>query len=284
MRVAGKNANARPIRLTGTLLALALMLTACGISTTPIGQASSPTPAPSAATGGAITWPAISVHDSSTFGIDISGRGSAVSKVDIQSRYGTVSVGGKDVAALVYEQIPWSSYTLVLYQALAVEANSWTVFWFYCKGASLTYVYWESTISSKLNREPMTGSCQSSTTTDVSVSWPAVSMAAPAPVRGFSAHGDLLEIVSAAPGHAVIEGKSWVLYPYATVDCSKACGTPGWYELHSLLWNSATGDAAYGIVYFITGQPHSVQIEYGLEMLRLRRVPATSFKADWARA
>jgi hypothetical protein len=269
--------------MRGAIVAIALLLSACGVSTTPSGQAPNTTPSPPAATGGPITWPAVSLHDSAAFSIDLSAKGSVVSKVDIRSRYGTVSVGGRDVAALVYEQIPWSNYTLVLYQALAVEAHSWTVFWFYCRGKSLFYVYWESTNSSKVNREPMTGSCLPATTADASVSWPAVSMQAPAPVPGFRAHGDLLEIVSAAPGHAVIEGKSWVLYPYATVDCSNGCGTPGWYELHSLLWDGAAGDAAYVIVYFITGQPHTVQIEYGLEMLRLGRVPTTSFQADWAR-
>lgn len=232
---------------------------------------------------GAITWPALSVVDSDSFGIDISGTGAVVSKVEIRSRYGTVSLGRRDVAALVYKKIPWSGYSLILYQALAVEAHAWTVFWFYCTGPSLTYVYWESTTSSTVSKAPMKGSCTSTATASATVSWPAVSMTAPAPVPGFRAHGALLDIGSAAPGHVVFDGQSWTLYPYAVVDCSKICGSPGWYELHALLWNSKTGDAAYGIVYLITGHPHQVQLDYGLELPTLGRPADASFEADWTR-
>jgi hypothetical protein len=227
-------------------------------------------------------WPAISLDDANTFGIDIAGSGSAVTKVDIHSRFGAVTLGGRVMSALVYRDIPWSGYSLVLYQALAVEAHSWTVLWFYCTGSSLTYVYWETTTSSKVNRAPMTGSCKATNATNASVSWPAGSMPAPPIVAGFTVHGSSIDITSSAPGSADLDGRKWSLYPYAIVDCSKACGTPGWYELHSLLWDSATKETAYGIVYLIIGKPHVVQIEYALELPTLERPVDTSFTADWS--
>jgi hypothetical protein len=254
---------------------LALMLVACG-SPTSSPPAASPLPGP-------ITWPAISSDDSSSFGIDISGTGNTVSKVDIHSRFGEVTLAGRVMSALIYRDIPWNGYSLVLYQALAVEAHSWTVLWFYCTGASLTYIYWESTTSSRLNREPMSGTCTTISATHANVSWPAGSMQAPAVVAGFSVHGAHIDISSGSPGHADLDGKTWALYSYALVDCSKSCGTPGWFELHSLLWDSATGESAYGIVYLITGQTHRAELEYALELPTLGRPVDTSFEADWSR-
>ncbi len=263
-------------------VALVLILAACDGPGAGAPAPSTPT-APGNPLPGPITWPAISLDDANTFGIDISGSGSTVSKVDIHSRFGAVTVGGRVLSALVYRDIPWNSYSLVLYQALAVDAHSWTVFWFYCTGSSLTYIYWESTTSSRINREPMKGSCTSTTATTAGVSWPAGSMPAPTVITGFSVHGARIEISSAAPGHADLDGRSWSLYPYALVDCSKDCGAPGWYELHSLLWDSETHEAGYGIVYLITGQTHRVQIEYALELPTLTRPAAVTFDADWSR-
>jgi len=263
-------------------VALVLILAACGAPA--VGHAPSPSVSPvsGSPSTAAIAWPAISLDDSNTFGIDISGSGTEVSRVDIHSRFGAVTLGGKGMSALVYKDIPWNSYSLVLYQALAIEARSWTVLWFYCTGSSLTYIYWESPTSSRINREPMKGTCTTTSTTHTAVSWPAGSMQAPAVVAGFSVRGAHIEIGSAAPGHADLDGKTWSLYSYALVDCSKGCGAPGWYELHSLLWDSATGETAYGIVYLITGQTHRVQLEYALELPTLGRPPDTSFDADWS--
>jgi len=256
-------------------LAVLLILVACA---KPTAVAQPPSPSP-----GVIAWPAISHADANSFGIDISGTGTQLSKVDIRSRFGSVSLGGRVLSALVYRKIPWNTYSLILYQALAVEAHSWTVFWFYCTGRALTYVYWESTTSSKINKEPMTGSCTSTPANHAAVSWPSGSMPAPAVVAGFSVHGVKIEISSAVPGHAALDGKTWILYPYAVVDCSKDCGAPGWYELHSLLWDGETGESAYGIVYLITGQTHRVQLEYALELPTLGRPVNAAFEADWSR-
>jgi hypothetical protein len=263
---------------------LLLVLAACytsppGATTLPSSSAAQP-PSPSP---GVIVWPAISADDTDSFGIDISGTGATISKVDIRHRFGTVMLGGRPVSALVYKGIPWNTYSLVLYQALAVEPHSWTVFWFYCTGRALTYVYWESTTSSKLNKEPMTGSCTSSTG-QTAVSWPAGSMAPPAVVKGFSAHGADIEINSAAAGHLVLATKTWLVYPFTVVDCSKTCGTPGWYELHSILWDGQTGEAAYGIFYLTAGQTHRVQLEYTFELSSLGRPGAALYQADWSRS
>ena len=262
-------------------LTLLLVVAACVSPPTAVAQPASPSAVPSPSRNG-ITWPAISAEDTDSFGIDISGTGTEVSKVDIRSRFGTVTLGGRPVSALVYKSIPWNSYSLVLYQALAVEAHSWTVFWFYCTGRALTYVYWESTTSSKLNKEAMKGSCASASTTHTAVSWPSGSMGAPAVVKGFTAHGADIELNSAAAGHVVLAGKTWLAYPFAVVDCSMTCGTPGWYELHSVLWEGETAETAYGIFYLTAGQTHRVELEYTLELPSLGRLGAALYEADWS--
>ena len=262
--------------LTRGAVALILSLAACGNPAVGHSPASfSPAPGP-------ITWPAIALDDTNAFGIDISGSGTQVSKVDIHSRFGAVTLNGRVLSALVYKDIPWNSYSLVLYQALAIEAHSWTVLWFYCNGPALTYIYWETTASSSVSREPMKGSCTSTGARDAAVSWPAGSMEAPAAVSGFSIHGTHIDIGGAAPGRADLDGRTWSLYPYALVDCTKICGAPGWYELHSLLWDSQTHETAYVIVYLITGQPHHVQLEYALELPTLSRPTDATFDADWS--
>jgi hypothetical protein len=74
------------------------------------------------------------------------------------------------------------------------------------------------------------------------------------------------------------------VFPFTVVDCSKSCGTPGWYELHSILWESETGEIAYGIFYLTTGHPHQVQLEYTLELPSLERLDSALYEADWSRA
>ena len=44
------------------------------------------------------------------------------------------------------------------------------------------------------------------------------------------------------------EGDS-VALPFHTVDCRTGCGTPGWYELHTILWNQALQEVGFEIVY-----------------------------------
>ena len=206
-----------------------------------------------------------------------------MASVQIKSRFGTVELQGTNVGALVYLRIPWSSYSLVLYQALAVQAHAWTVFWFYCRGSALTEVYWETTANSTVRNEPMSGTCTSTSAFNAHVSWPALSMALPTPIPGFRAHGPVLEIVSGSAGSASIQGRTWTVYPFAIVDCSSICGSPGWYELHSLLSDARTGDAAYAIVYLYADLPTRVQIAYGLELPTLGRLTDTWFDAVWAR-
>jgi hypothetical protein len=271
------------------LLAIAgIALGACGASpsaatsspATASTSASAASPLASAAASpfaGRINLPSISANDTDSFGIDISGTGSVVSNVDIKSRFGTVSLAGQSVEALVYEKIPWSDFSFVIYQAVAVQAHALTVFWFYCKGSTLTDAFWESTTSSKVLTEPMTGTCTSAAALNVKVSWPALSMAVPAAVAGFRAQGPGIDVGDASPGSALLDGRTWTLYPYAIVDCSKICGASGWYELHSLLWESKTGSAAYGILYLFPGQPNEVRLSYGLELRTLRRLADTTY-------
>jgi hypothetical protein len=232
---------------------------------------------------GPIAWSAVSTDDGDAFGVDLSATGQFVSNVDIHSRFGNVRIGGRDVSTLVYERIPWTSYSLVLYQALAVEAHGWTVFWFYCRGSSLEYVYWEITSSPTLGGANLHGTCTPTTSTHATVSWPAVSMTAPTPVTGFYAHGEQIDIWSGASGRVMLDGLVWTVYPYLIVDCTKECGSPGWYELHALLWDSSYRDAAYGIFYMLPGEKHRVSLDYTFEVPGLLRLTNESYVADWYR-
>jgi hypothetical protein len=61
-----------------------------------------------------------------------------------------------------------------------------------------------------------------------------------------------------------IGGVPWTVSPFALVDCSTGCGTPGWYELHSIYWNAAGTSTCFGIFYLVEGSPSSVALDYSI--------------------
>jgi hypothetical protein len=148
-------------------------------------------------------------------------------------------------------------------EIVAVAPDRIILTWVTCYDADLAYVYYETTdgIASQ-SSQPASGSCavldQPSTE---AVSLPALSMAPPAPVSGFTLSGPQLSYDPASGGSATFDGATWSLYPFHTIDCS-ACASPGWYELHSLFWDPSKGAACVGILYLEVSTPGEVELAY----------------------
>ena len=44
-------------------------------------------------------------------------------------------------------------------------------------------------------------------------------------------------------------GTDSIALPFYTDDCRTGCGTPGWYELHTVVWNQAQQEVAFEVIY-----------------------------------
>jgi hypothetical protein len=189
------------------------------------------------------------------FSASFSGNGSkTIEKVDIRDDWGTLEISGQALDVLVYKQIPWPEFHYTLYQFTSRSADDLITGWIYCgDDGELQDIWYETTKSSSLNWEPVSGTCQTAQAgTPVAVHWPAMTLPLPSPIKGYVISG--AEISLSAEGMG--SWRDWDFIPYADVDCSTTCGSPGWYELHSLFMKPDSPDLCFGIVYLFTdGRP-----------------------------
>lgn len=220
------------------------------------GDAGAPDRIRAAATNGAISLP---------FTVDIAGAGSGVvGEVAIGGGTGTVVVKGAKLPALVYERQPFGEY--VLYQALAVAADRWYVLWAYCRGPQLSYVYYEGTDGTAIAYEPASGTCaESESPSAPSIAFPALDMPIPPLLQGFEVTGPDVDIRDGAPGELRLGGPPLTVLPFDSVDCTQDCGTPGWREIHALLWDRKRERACFGIFYLFD-QATPVLLTYSLTL------------------
>lgn len=202
-----------------------------------------------------MTIAATSTHLSLPFAATVSGQ--AGGAVAITGDVGTLAIAGNTASAFVYVAIPFAGYTL--YQGFGVTSARWDVFWLYCQGAALSYLYDEAVTGAPLVGTVATGSCSGTTgTTDAAVTLPAFAIAPPAPRPGFVVDG--AQIAIAANGTGTFGGLP--LIAFDLVDCSTGCGSPGWYELHSVIWDDARQRVTFVIVYLKTDTPNEVELAY----------------------
>ncbi|MGH7281206.1 MAG: hypothetical protein ACRELY_06770 [Polyangiaceae bacterium] len=158
------------------------------------------------------------------------------------------------------------------FQIIAAQDSRFIMMWITCTGTDLGFIYYESTDgdSSSSTAVPggelaATGTCTvAETPTSVAVSLPAVTLpSAPPLVSGFTITGSDLSFDGTNPGKANVNNESWTMYPFNTVDC-RDCATPGWYELHSLFYDSANQNACLGILYLMEGSPSQTELAYFL--------------------
>ena len=104
--------------------------------------------------------PAASTTLPLSFDVDIQGAITGMNMaVSVTDNVGTIQIGPDTFPVIVYEQIPWSGFSLTLYQAVAVLPDRWAVMWFYCTGATLGTVDYEDTLGAPLATYTATGTC-----------------------------------------------------------------------------------------------------------------------------
>jgi hypothetical protein len=200
----------------------------------------------------------------------VDGVGSnVVGSLSLQHGSGTVELNGKSVRAAVYEKQMFPAQNLRLYQALAVEETRLWVLWFYCDTMSpaLESIYFEATDGTMVQSEPAMGNCQDTNMTSmVAAQFPPLDLVEPTLVDGYTIDGANVKLMGAQPGSVQLGTNSLQVFVFNTVDCRKGCGTPGWTELHSLLWDRAGARVCFAIFYLSEGDTSHVQLAYSLTL------------------
>jgi hypothetical protein len=184
---------------------------------------------------------------------------------------GTIELDKRSVPIAVYHRQMFDdpTYDLRLYQALAVERDRIWILWFYCTVSSnlLDGIYYEATDGTAVTFEYGSGTCQDlGMTSTVAVQFPAIDLAPPPLLDGYRIDGAAVKLDGAQPGTVTLGGAPLTVYAFNTVDCRTDCGTPGWFELHALLWDEASHRLCFGIFYLRNDDPDHVQLAWSLTL------------------
>ena len=175
--------------------------------------------------------------------------------VSIVSNQGTVAFGGRGpFPAFIYSRIPFAAADAITYGGLGVEDGVWFPFWLYCTSdGRLTAIYGEMSDRDEDAFPNVDGTCSDNGVVyPTTVSLPAQTLSRVALTCGFTVSAPLpnpLGLMSSSVGSTDLFGDAASVYPFHTVDCRSGCGSPGWYEIHSIVWNPIRQVAAFGIFY-----------------------------------
>jgi hypothetical protein len=200
---------------------------------------------------GRITVPATNLpaSDVGPSCMTITGAGSRrVGTIAIDSGTGWVDLDGQHVAAVTYRDSAFENSDETMFQTLAAASDRLWLVWFYCRGATLRRLYREGTDGEPAGFEDASGACALGEGCSA-VALPSLDMPYPILSPAIRMHGPSSDYDGVNPGSAVLGGRSMVLLPFASVDCSD-CGNPGWQEMHALFWDQAAPQLCIGILYF----------------------------------
>ncbi len=204
-----------------------------------------------------------------------------VRAANLDGNVGTVVYHGVTLDALLYREIPFGPYDLAAIVASA--PHNLVVLYAYCKGDGVANWYYESL------DEPVTLQLVSSAGHCALPHTPVTAEPSFEPFLGpppdlraatsATVDGATLQIAG-GQGSAQIGGTSYDVAAFDFVDCSSGCGSPGWYELHSLLRRDT--EVAFGIIYLIEDDPTHARLNYGVRFdVPALTPPDTIFAATW---
>ncbi len=193
-----------------------------------------------------------------------------IRSLDFQNGRGTVALSSGSASSVLYDQYDFDGYRG--YTAIVPTGDRWHVLYPYCKGESLRTVWHFETGSQRLRELPASGSCTgtdgASVTAGISLSTSTLNLPTLCgleieavglnPAAQDVPTGETISLKLNQPGTAVRQDPSTgdlvehQFIPFAGVNCS-ACASPGWYEVHSILWNDTNRSATYGVLYLFGG-------------------------------
>jgi hypothetical protein len=176
------------------------------------------------------------------FTVDASGGGEQrLDSVSVQGNLASLVLSGVPHTGFAYQHHDWQSTGYVLFDLLTVadDGSNLAVTYLYGQDGQLPYVYTES-FEHPMDWEVSSGTVSwEQTPTTIQPQVPALE-ARPNPTDlGIDMDGEELWLEGSSGG-VVVDGVSFELLPFASVDCTDCPGGP-WLELHSLL---VPGDGA----------------------------------------
>ncbi len=219
------------------------------------------------------------------FELDASGYGTdRLGGITVSANLATLELSGVAHRGLAYQHHDWQSAGYVLFDLLTVaeDGSNLAVTYLYGQDGQLPYAYTES-FDHPLDWETTGGNVSwSDTPTIVQPEVPELA-ARPAPLDvGISIAGDELWL-DGSSGGIVLEGASYELLPFATVDCTD-CPDGPWLEIHALLAGDEAREAVptcFGIVYLFPNQPDHAQLSYGICLPDLE-TPRGEYEVSWS--
>lgn len=279
---------AHALRAALSLTSLAALLALSTVDCSSKDAASEPTPtsdagsdgvgdAPSDAADalpGAIAVPASTGSWTAPGDLTIEGRGSgALGAISLSHGVGTLTFDGAPAKAFYFvgSAVPLGTDAGVDsalaqerdFEILAEQDGRLIAAWLTCYQGGLYYVYYETTdgLASKKS-QTASGTCSYvETPVGETPAWPAFSFPPPSLVSGFTIAGAEIAYDGQSPGSIALNGDRWSLHPFHLIDCT-ACATPGWWELHSILWDPTKQRSCFGILYLQQSAPAQVELAY----------------------
>ncbi|CAK9249662.1 unnamed protein product [Sphagnum jensenii] len=200
--------------------------------------------------------------------MDISGTGTQLfGKIEITAGSGILEFNHRPFEVLVYHNSgAWTGTQNVDYQAITTDGVDWYALFLQCHGDGTLADIWYENFNGTGNwtYEKISASyCKASSLKPSPITFPALAVNSPPPTENWSLSGPVLNYTPGVGGSYIAENaERFELFPIRTVDCTK-CGTPGWYELHSLFYDAATANACFGIIY-MTPSTGAVGIGYSI--------------------
>jgi hypothetical protein len=208
--------------------------------------------------------------------------GPKISEITVEGNTGEIVFDKETIPLVVYSEFYWPLAESQTITILGVESDRLSAFWVYCDGkGNLTGIWYENTAGDEVTYEEATGSCsinEGPVSTELHL--PGIEFEAPGLLEGFTITGTGISYDGKAPGHLKIDGNEWKAYPFNLVDCSKICGDPGAYELHSIFLREETGEGCFGIIYLWVPQDGTLTVNESLCLPSLNR-PSPAYKATY---
>ncbi len=180
--------------------------------------------------------------------------GATGTAVSLASNQGTVSYGGRGpFPAFLYLRAPFPAANSTVYGGLGVENGTWYPFYLYCSAdGRLTRVFGEMTDRDVDVSDDVEGTCTDQGVAPMAPVSLAANMLSPVALTcGFSVHGpgSSIDLEGSQNGNLTFLGTDSIALPFHTVDCRTGCGTPGWYELHTIVRSQVRQAVGFEIIY-----------------------------------
>ncbi len=184
-------------------------------------------------------------------------------QVDIEDAQGTVSFDGTGpLRAFIFNVTDWSDIDRMVFSGLAVSDGTWFPFWLYCTDDGKLDRFWaERTDRPGWTGVIVDGTCAATSELATSpIDLPATTLRRVALTCGFDVHTSTgingqVDLGSSRPGHMTYPGYAATILVFNTNDCRVGCGSRSFFELHSILWDSARGEVGFQIWYLDQAVP-----------------------------